>query len=76
MRHIKPLKQLRIKLEPIQVKMISPKSSNLGKYITFVSGSLLAISESLPFFDGIKGNGVIHTLSSIHKEYKNEFGNK
>lgn len=60
--------------KPLQIKLISSKKSNFTKYVTFISGSLLAISESLPFFDNINGNGVLHMLSSIQKEYKDEFG--
>lgn len=65
---------LRIKLEPVELKLESPTKSNLNKYITFGTGSLLAISESLPFFDNIKGNGLLHMLVGIQKEYKDEFG--
>ena len=61
---------LKLKIEPIRIKMISEKKSNFNKYISFVFGSILAISESLPFFDNIKGNGLLHTLNSINKEYK------
>lgn len=72
---LKHITRLRIKLDPVEVRNcnFTPKS-NFNKYITFVSGSLLAISESLPFFDNIKSNGLLHMLSGIHKEYKDEFG--
>lgn len=67
-------RSLRLKLEPIQFKLISDKKSNFSKYVSFITGSLLAISESLPFFDNIKGNGLLHVLSNIKKEYKDIFG--
>lgn len=63
---------LRLKLDPIQFKVISDKKP---KYFSFITGSLLAISELLPFFDNVKGNGLLHTLSHIQKEYKDNFEN-
>ena len=54
-----------------QFKLISdylkPKKSYHG-LISFLTGSVLAISESLPFVDN-KYNGILHTLSIIQKEY-------
>jgi hypothetical protein len=38
-----------------------------------VSGTLLAVSKSLPFFDNVNGNGILHVLSGVHKEFKDEF---
>lgn len=40
--------------------------------ISFGTGCLLAISESMPFIDN-EYNGVLHTLSKIQQEYKNDF---
>lgn len=63
---------LRLKIDPLQFKVISDKKP---KYISFITGSLLVISETMPFFDNVQGNGLLHTLSSIQKEYKNNFEN-
>lgn len=49
------------------------KYFNCHKYISFVSGSLLIVSESLPYFETTKGNGIIHLLTNILKEYKDDF---
>jgi hypothetical protein len=38
-------------------------------YIMFSSGSLLAISEALPFMTDIKANGIIDALKKIRDEY-------
>ena len=46
---------------------LKPKKSYHG-LISFLTGSTLAISESLPFVDN-KYNGIIHALSIIQKEY-------
>lgn len=43
-----------------------------SKYFTFLTGSLLAISESLPFFESVKGNGILHVFSQVFKEYKED----
>ena len=66
-------KILRVKLYPTELKLVSPTKSNINKYITFVSGTLLAISETLPFFDNTNGNGILHILSGVQKEFKDEF---
>jgi hypothetical protein len=64
---------LKVQLNPIKISFDSPKKLNLNKYITFISSSLLALSESLPFFDSVNGNGLIQMSSNIHKEYKEKF---
>lgn len=53
---------LRLKVDPIQFKMISDKKPNVNKYVSFITGSLLIVSETLPFFENFHGNGVLHTL--------------
>ena len=60
-----------IKSRIIRVKIdgYPPKSNNFHKYTMFISGSLLAISEALPFIDS-RGNGIIDTLKKIRDEYK------
>jgi hypothetical protein len=45
---------------------------NYSQYVSFISGSLLAISETIPFIDN-KYNGILHALSIIQSEYKNNF---
>lgn len=40
------------------------------KWISFALGSVLAVSESLPFMDN-PYNGVFHALKSIRKEWDN-----
>jgi hypothetical protein len=39
-------------------------------YITFGSGTLLAISETLPFMSDIKANGIIDVIKKIRDELK------
>ena len=46
--------------------------TNWHSYISFASGTLLAISESLPFIDN-KYNGILDCLSKIQQEYKGNF---
>ena len=45
------------------------KKTSWGNILSFVIGSLFAISESLPFID-VKYNGIIHALSKIQEEYR------
>lgn len=61
-----PLK-LRIKLE-----CTPTKKSKINSYISFVSGTLLIISETMPFIDN-KYNGIIDTFVKIQQEYKQDF---
>lgn len=61
--------------QTFRIKIIDfpPKQKiNWHGYISFVSGTLLAISESLPFIDN-KYNGVLDCLSKIQQEYKENF---
>lgn len=63
-----------IKSRIIRIKIdgYPPKTSDnkFHKYTMFLSGSLLAVSEALPFIDS-RGNGIIDTLKKIRDEYKN-----
>lgn len=40
------------------------------KYISFAFGTLLAISETLPFFESFKSNGILHILKVVNEECK------
>lgn len=40
------------------------------KYMSFMLGTLLAISESLPLCENIKSNGILHMIKSINDEYR------
>ena len=51
----------------------SNTKTNWYPYISFISGSLLTISETLPFFNNSYGNGILHSLSKILQEYKQNF---
>lgn len=57
---------IRVKLET--EKPAIPKT-RFHNYIMFSSGTLLAISESLPFMTDIKANGIIDALKKIRDEY-------
>lgn len=57
---------IRVKLETEVPKL--PKN-RFHNYIMFSSGSLLAISEALPFMTDIKANGIIDALKKIREEY-------
>ena len=61
----------RIKIIDFPPKQTQNKTNWHG-YISFVSGTLLAISESLPFTYN-KYNGVLDCLSKIQQEYKGNF---
>jgi hypothetical protein len=57
----------------IKIDGFPPKSKkNWHSIISFATGSMLAISEALPFID-TKANGILHLLSNIQHEYKNDF---
>ena len=66
-------KIIRLQIDPVNIIYPSPKSNSKNKYLTFISGSLLIISETLPYFQSINGNGIIHTFTNILKEYKDDF---
>lgn len=63
---------LNIKIKGFPLKETKVTKHNYHTIISFVSGSLLIVSESLPFFDNTS-NGIIHCLSEIQKEYKTDF---
>lgn len=58
---------IKVKLET----MSSIKSNKFHNYMVFGSGTLLAISESLPFITDIKANGILDAVKKIREEYKN-----
>ena len=51
----------------------SPKTESKGinyhNYSVFIFGSLLAISEALPFVE-VEGNGILHVLKKVFEYYK------
>jgi hypothetical protein len=60
----------------IKVKIDSVLKPNISKnrfhnYIMFGSGTLLAISETLPFMVDIKANGILDAVKKIRDEFKN-----
>lgn len=67
MRNLIKSKIIKIKIDGYPPKISDNK---FHKYSMFVSGSLLAISEALPFIDS-RGNGIIDTFKKIRDEYKN-----
>lgn len=46
------------------------QDNNLTYYASIVSGSLLVISELLPYISKIKGNGVIQVISNFFNNYE------
>lgn len=65
MRNLIKSRIIRVKIDGYPPKVSDNK---FHKYTMFISGSLLAISEVLPFIDS-KGNGIIDTLKKIRDEY-------
>jgi hypothetical protein len=59
---------IRVKLDSPQINE-SPYASLKNK-IMFVSGTLLAISESLPFVTNVQANGILDAIKKIREEYK------
>lgn len=62
---------LKIKIDGFPVKIPKAKT-NWHAYISFGTGTLLSISESMPFIDN-EYNGVLHAVNKIHQEYTNYF---
>lgn len=61
---------INVKLEnisPIQKVSFGERVKN---YVMFGSGTLLAVSESLPFMTDIKANGILDAMKKIREEYK------
>jgi hypothetical protein len=50
------------------------KKVKLINKFQFITGSLLVVSEYLPFTDS-KSNGILHSIKNIVDEYKNDFRN-
>ena len=63
MRIVKNINFLRIKIDGYPAQ----KTRHV---ISFITGTLLAISECMPFMDS-KSNGILHALYKIEDEYKN-----
>jgi hypothetical protein len=59
---------LKIKIDGFPIK----KKTDWSKTISFCTGTMLCISESLPFIDN-EYNGILHMLSKIKQEYKDNF---
>jgi len=60
----------------IKIHGFPPKAApiyNFHKYVSFTVGTLLAISEVLPFFKSIEGDGIISALSKILSDYNTDF---
>lgn len=55
----------RFKLEPIKVQLTEPPKSNTSKYISFALGTMLSISETLPFFKDVKANGILDSFLKL-----------
>jgi len=48
----------------------APQDSNpYGYYASLISGSLLVISEILPYLSKVKGNGIIQVLTNLFTGY-------
>jgi hypothetical protein len=75
MRHFKSFSRLHIKLDDIDtINKLSQKSTkpNWHGYVSFFTGSILTVSETMPFIDS-NYNGILHALSKIQEEYKSDF---
>lgn len=55
----------RHKIEPLKIQIIEPKKSQSHKYISFVLGTFLTISETLPFFKDVKANGLLDSFLQL-----------
>lgn len=67
------IKLIKIKHYIQNIDKFLPKQKNKTNWkgiVSFVSGSLLTISETMPFFDN-ESNGMLHALSKIVSDYKN-----
>jgi hypothetical protein len=53
----------RFKIEPVKIQMVQPEEQNNGrKYFSFILGTLLSVSETLPFFKDVKANGILDSV--------------
>jgi hypothetical protein len=59
---------IKVKIDGFPVK--SQPKNIFHNYIMFVSGTLLAISETLPFMNDTKANGIIDAIKKIRDEFK------
>jgi hypothetical protein len=55
----------RHKIEPLKIQIIEQKKSQSHKYISFVLGTFLTISETLPFFKDVKANGLLDSFLQL-----------
>jgi len=54
----------RFKIDPVKIELThSNEKSNVHKYISVAFGTLLTISESLPFFKNTEANGILDALA-------------
>jgi hypothetical protein len=61
-------KIIKVKIDGFPVK--SQPKNIFHNYMMFGSGTLLAISETLPFMSDIKANGIIDAIKKIRDELK------
>ena len=54
-----------LKVDPIKIQMTETPKSNTSKYMSFALGTLLTISESLPFFKDVKANGILESFLNL-----------
>jgi hypothetical protein len=52
------------------ISQVSQEQNNLGFYTSLVSGSLLVLSELLPYISKIKGNGIIQVVTNLFTNYE------
>lgn len=64
-------KTFKIKIDGFPIKEHTSKT-NWHAYISFGTGTLLAVSESMPFINN-EYNGVLHALLKIQQEYTKDF---
>jgi hypothetical protein len=61
-------KIIKVKIDGFPIKN---QSKNIfHNYMMFGSGTLLAISETLPFMSDTKANGIIDAIKKIRDEFK------
>lgn len=60
-----------LKVQIVGYPQDKPKKTSILSYISFISGSLLAISEIMPFLD-TRSNGILHAFSKIIQEFRSD----
>lgn len=74
------MNHLRTKIHTIKIKIHGfpikqnpiKQKTNWHSYISFVTGSMLFMSESMPFANN-DYNGIVHALIKVQDEYKKDF---